>query len=61
MPGIVVPEHVQERYRKAGPDAAAEGLAIARDLVAACRDRVAGVQLIPPFKAPLAALDVLVG
>ncbi len=61
VPGIVVPEHVQERYRRAGAGSAAEGLAIARDLVAAARDLVSGVQVIPPFKAPLAALDVLAG
>jgi len=59
VPGIVVPEHVQERFRKAGPNAAEEGLAIARELVDAVRDKVAGIQVIPPFKAPLAALDVL--
>jgi methionine synthase / methylenetetrahydrofolate reductase(NADPH) len=58
VPGIVVPEHVQARLRDAGSDAAATGLALAKELVAASRERAAGVYLIPPFRQPLAALDV---
>ena len=61
VPGIVVPERVQERFRDAGPAAPEVGRAIARELIGEARERglVAGVQVIPPFKAPLAALDVL--
>jgi methionine synthase I (cobalamin-dependent)/5,10-methylenetetrahydrofolate reductase len=58
VPGIVVPEHVQERLRDAGPDAAETGLAIARELLEASRERAAGVYVIPPFRQPHAALDL---
>jgi methionine synthase / methylenetetrahydrofolate reductase(NADPH) len=59
VPGIVVPEAVQRRLEKAGPNAGAEGLALARELYARARDKVAGVYVIPPFKQPEAALDLL--
>ena len=59
VPGIVVPEQVQRRLEKAGPNAGAEGLALARELYAQARDKVAGVYVIPPFKQPEAALDLL--
>jgi homocysteine S-methyltransferase len=58
VPGIVVPEHVQARLRDAGSDAAAVGLELAKELVEACRGQVAGVYVIPPFRQPLAALDL---
>jgi methionine synthase I (cobalamin-dependent)/5,10-methylenetetrahydrofolate reductase len=59
VPGIVVPEPVQQRLERAGANAAAEGLALARELYAEAREKAAGVYLIPPFKQPEAALDVL--
>ncbi len=59
VPGIVVPEPVQERLRKAGANAAAEGLALARELYAESREKAAGVYVVPPFKQPEAALEVL--
>jgi len=58
VPGIVVPDHVQARLREAGPSAAEEGLAIARELLDESRERAAGVYLIPPFRQPLAALEL---
>ncbi len=58
VPGIVVPEHVQERLAKAGSDAAETGLAIARELLGASREVAAGVYVIPPFRQPHAALDL---
>ena len=58
VPGIVVPQHVQERLRDAGADAAETGLAIARELLDASRERAAGVYVIPPFRQPHAALDL---
>jgi len=58
VPGIVVPEHVQERLRDAGAAAGDTGLAIARELLEASRDRAAGVYVIPPFRQPHAALDL---
>ena len=41
------------------PDAPAVGLELARELVAGARSRAAGIYVIPPFKQPLAALDLL--
>ena len=45
--------------RDAGADAPAAGLALARELLASLHGRVAGVYVIPPFKQPEAALDLL--
>jgi homocysteine S-methyltransferase len=59
IPGMVVPEHVRERFREAGTRAPEVGLEVARELVAEARGRVAGVEVIAPFKAPLSALGVL--
>jgi methionine synthase / methylenetetrahydrofolate reductase(NADPH) len=59
VPGIVVPEKVQRRLEQAGANAGAEGLALARELYAQAREKVSGVYVIPPFKQPEAALDVL--
>jgi homocysteine S-methyltransferase len=59
VPGIVVPEPVQNRLREAGPNAAGEGLALARELAADARERAAGIYVIPPFKQPEAALELL--
>jgi len=59
VPGIVVPEPVQERFREAGPRGAEVGLELARDLYAEAREKAAGVYVIPPFRQPEAALDLL--
>jgi homocysteine S-methyltransferase len=58
-PGIVVPEHVQARYRDAGPDAARVGVALARELIEAARTVAAGIYVVAPFRRPLGVLDVL--
>jgi homocysteine S-methyltransferase len=59
VPGIVVPEPVQKRLSDAGPNAAEEGLALARELAAEAREKAAGIYVIPPFKQPEAALELL--
>jgi methionine synthase I (cobalamin-dependent)/5,10-methylenetetrahydrofolate reductase len=59
VPGISVPERVLGALRDAGPEAPAVGLALARELVEQARDQVAGIYVIPPFKQPEAALDLL--
>ena len=59
VPGISVPERVLNALRDAGADAPAVGLELARELLASLRGRVAGVYVIPPFKQPEAALDLL--
>ena len=59
VPGMVVPEAVRERFRAAGADAAQVGFEVAQELIADARGRVAGIEVIAPFKAPLAALSLL--
>jgi homocysteine S-methyltransferase len=58
VPGIVVPEEVQERLRRAGPRAPEVGLELAREQLAEARERAAGVYVVAPFKQPAAALDL---
>src|SRR5207244_12652721 len=45
VPGIMVPEAVQRRLEAAGSNAAAEGLALARELYPEARETAAGVSL----------------
>ncbi|HEY3961837.1 MAG TPA: bifunctional homocysteine S-methyltransferase/methylenetetrahydrofolate reductase [Gaiellaceae bacterium] len=58
-PGIVVPEHVQKRYRDAGAKASHVGSELARELVAGARDLAAGVYVMAPFRRPLGVLELL--
>ncbi len=58
VPGIVVPERVLRLLDRAGSRARAEGFALARDMLAAARERAAGVYIIAPFKRPRAALEL---
>jgi methionine synthase I (cobalamin-dependent)/5,10-methylenetetrahydrofolate reductase len=58
VPGIVVPEPVQERLRDAGKDAPAVGRELAKELIAGSRSLAAGVYVIPPFRRPEAALEL---
>jgi len=58
VPGISVPERVLAALEAAGADAPAVGLELARELVGGSRDRAAGIYVIPPFRQPLAALDL---
>ncbi len=60
-PGIVVPTHVQEGYRAAGPNAAQVGAELAEELIAGARNRAAGVYIVAPFRRPLGVLDLLPG
>jgi methionine synthase I (cobalamin-dependent)/5,10-methylenetetrahydrofolate reductase len=59
VPGISVPADVLHRLDLAGAEAAREGMAVARDLLAAVRDLAAGAYLVPPFKEPEAVLELL--
>jgi methionine synthase I (cobalamin-dependent)/5,10-methylenetetrahydrofolate reductase len=58
-PGIVVPEHVQQRYRDAGAKASRVGAELAHELVAGARDLAAGVYVMAPFRRPLGVLELL--
>ena len=63
VPGVTVPEAVLTRMRRAsehGKEAAlAEGVTIAREMLAAVRQRVAGVQVSAPLGRVPVALEVL--
>ena len=58
-PGIVVPEHVQERYRAAGANAPQVGVELAHELIARARELARGVYVVAPFRRPLGVLDLL--
>jgi hypothetical protein len=58
VPGIVVPDPVQERLRTAGAEAPQVGLALTRDLLAEARELAAGVYVVAPFRRPLGVLEL---
>jgi homocysteine S-methyltransferase len=58
VPGITVPEPVQEALRKAGPRAAEVGMELGRELYAQARERAAGVYVVAPFRQPLGILEL---
>jgi homocysteine S-methyltransferase len=60
VPGIVVPDHVLDALQDAGADAPDRGIELARALLAESREKAAGIYVIPPFKRPEGALDLLV-
>jgi len=50
VPGMFLPDKVRERMRKAGEERGPkEGQAMARDTIALCREKAAGVYLVPSF------------
>jgi homocysteine S-methyltransferase len=59
LPGIIVPDALQEALRDAGADAADVGMAHAKRLLQEARDRVAGVYLVVPYRQPLRVLELL--
>ncbi|MEO7092956.1 MAG: bifunctional homocysteine S-methyltransferase/methylenetetrahydrofolate reductase [Polyangiales bacterium] len=65
VPGMQIPEEVRERMRKAGTGAPArrEGVTIAREMLAAIKDRpgVRGAYIMPPLERYEAALEVIQG
>jgi 5,10-methylenetetrahydrofolate reductase len=48
-PGIRVPEETRERMRRAGEAGLAEGMAVAREMLAVAKTRAKGVYLVPSF------------
>ncbi|HEY8727007.1 MAG TPA: bifunctional homocysteine S-methyltransferase/methylenetetrahydrofolate reductase [Gaiellaceae bacterium] len=60
VPGILVPQALQDALERAGSEAADVGFAHARELIAASRERAAGVYLVAPFRRPLRVLELLV-
>jgi methionine synthase / methylenetetrahydrofolate reductase(NADPH) len=59
VPGITIPDRVQKLLADAGSDARLVGFELAQALVDGARDRAAGIYVIPPFKEPEAALELL--
>ncbi len=59
MPGLVIPEHVLERYRVAGPAARDVGLALGHELIEGARAVAQGVYVMAPFKQPLNVVELL--
>ncbi len=59
VPGIVVPEELQEALREAGSDAADVGLRHAKRLVDEARGRWGGIYLVAPYRQPLRVLELL--
>jgi homocysteine S-methyltransferase len=59
LPGIVVPDPLQDALHDAGSEAAQLGFAHAREMITASRERAAGVCLVAPFRRPLRVLELL--
>jgi homocysteine S-methyltransferase len=59
VPGIVVPQALQDTLADAGKGAAALGLAHAKELVAQARERCSGAYVVAPYKRPARVLDLL--
>jgi homocysteine S-methyltransferase len=59
VPGIFIPAAMRERMEAAGPDGAAEGVAMAQALLAELRDAVQGAYLMPPFGRYDLAAEIL--
>jgi len=59
VPGIVVPDDVQERYQLAGAGARDVGLALGRELIEGARERASGVYVVAPFRRPLDVVELL--
>ncbi len=63
VPGMTIPDEIRERMRVAGGGAAGrkEGVAIAREMLSAVKDRVAGAYIMPPFGRYELAVEVIDG
>lgn len=63
VPGMQVPNYILDRMKAADDrgEGQAEGVAIAREALAAVRDRVQGAYIMPPFGRHAVAMKVLEG
>ena len=59
VPGAIVPEQVQERYRRAGANAREVGGEIGHELIDAARELAHGVYVIAPFRSPMNVVEFL--
>ena len=58
-PGMVVPDDVQERYRRAGSGAREVGGQLGLELIEGARSLAHGVYVVAPFRAPMNVVDFL--
>jgi homocysteine S-methyltransferase len=58
-PGIVVPEQVQERYRRAGANAREVGGSLGLELLDAAHRLAQGAYVMAPFRTPMNVVDFL--
>jgi methionine synthase / methylenetetrahydrofolate reductase(NADPH) len=59
VPGAIVPDHVQERYRRPGAIAREVGGELGLELIDAARELADGVYVIAPFRSPMNVVDFL--
>ncbi len=58
-PGMVVPEHVQERYTRAGANPREVGGELGHELIEGARALADGVYVMAPFRVPMNVVDFL--
>ena len=61
VPGILVPEQVRDRLRRAGQREGEVGLELARELLRAAAEHVGGVYIMPPFNRYQIVAELLDG
>jgi methionine synthase / methylenetetrahydrofolate reductase(NADPH) len=62
VPGIIVPDHVQQALLRAGPEAPNVGAELTRKLIERARtEQYAGIYVVAPFRRPLGVIDFLAG
>jgi homocysteine S-methyltransferase len=59
VPGIIVPDALQQALDEAGPDASKVGMAHAKQLLDGARGRCHGVYVVAPFRRPSSVLELL--
>jgi homocysteine S-methyltransferase len=59
VPGISVPQSLQDALRDAGADAATVGMRHARSLLEQARERCDGVYIVAPYRKPSSVLELL--
>src|SRR5262245_15984226 len=58
VPGIIVPEHVQDALHDAGAGAAEVGAEVARRVIAGAQERAHGIYVVAPLRSPERALEL---
>ena len=59
VPGIQIPESIQERIRKAGDESAKEGIRIAVEQIEQIKAWGQGIYLMPPFNRFEIAAEII--